>query len=173
VKVVLGVVLLTFAANFVARSAVNRGYVDSGLQTLIAIVPYLVGFYGTVYALMRLATSRRTPVRTRVSLKSTSPVLVRGAEFPLDYGPNRLLLGQDVGPGNGREDLTPFRSFRIDPLWRRIFERGRRVPALAFALSQSVALPGELEDGTVVNESVDHRGRGHFVGKYLRPLLEC
>ncbi len=57
-KVVLGVVLLTFAANFVAHGAVNRGYVDPGIQTLVGIVPYLVAFFGTVYAAMRLATSR-------------------------------------------------------------------------------------------------------------------
>jgi hypothetical protein len=35
-----------------------------------------------------------------------------------------------------------------------------------------VALAGEREDSAMMDEPVDDGGRGHLVGKDLRPLLE-
>jgi len=58
VKLVLGIILLTFAANMAARGFVNGLDLDPGAKSLFLIAPYLVAFFGTVYAAMRLATHR-------------------------------------------------------------------------------------------------------------------
>lgn len=59
-KLVLGIILLTFAANMAARGFVNGLDLDldPGAKSLFLIAPYLVAFFGTVYAAMRLATHR-------------------------------------------------------------------------------------------------------------------
>jgi len=48
VKLVLGIILLTFAANMAARGVVNGLDVDPGAKSLFLIAPYLVAFFGSI-----------------------------------------------------------------------------------------------------------------------------
>ena len=57
-KVVIGIIVLTVVGNMVARGQVSGVSIDPSIRPLALILPYLAGFFGTIYAAIRLATSR-------------------------------------------------------------------------------------------------------------------